>query len=153
MKFKIKPAYIGLFLIGIMFLSTFAFIALQATFYSPSQQKIQVPTANVVNSRLTLNQQNFLLSQGKTIMTYQYDETCVPCLQQRQFLEQLTLNSKLSDQLFLEVLPAQNQQTSLILVSYYGRIDLGNATQQEVISALCQILVNKPVECALQQVQ
>ncbi len=153
MKFKIKPAYIGIFLIGTMFVSTFAFVILQSVYYNPQQPKIELPTTNVVNSKISLDQQNFLLSQGRTIMTYQYSESCGYCLEQRQFLEQLTKNSKLSNQLFLEVLDSKNELPSLTLVSYYGQRDVANATQEEVIPALCQILVSKPVECALQQVQ
>ncbi len=153
MKFKIKPAYIGIFLVGTMFVSTFAFVVLQGVYYNPQQSKIELPTTNVVNSKLNLDQQNLLLSQGRTIMTYQYSESCGYCLEQRQFLEQLTKNSKLSNQLFLEVLNSKNELPSLTLVSYYGQRDVANATQGEVIPALCQILVSKPVECALQQVQ
>lgn len=156
MKLKIKPAYIGLFLIGIMFFSTFAFTILQSfNLGDTTGQKTDLPKTNIINYRLTTNQESTLISQGKTIMIYEYDESCQYCQQQKQFLQQIVTNSKpitgtdISNQLFLELLPSNNEMPTLTLISYYGQNELTNATNSETFSALCQVLISKPIGCAL----
>lgn len=150
MKLKIKSAYVGIFLIGLMFLSTFAFAALQ-TIYTPSQPNIELPNTNVINYQLGRDQQNLLISQGKTLITYRYDSACVSCLQQKQFLEQLATNSKVSNDLFVQILESNIDPPTVGLVSYSAQIQLTNATNEELFSGLCQVLIKRPLECALQQ--
>ncbi len=155
MKMKIKPAYVGLFLIAIMFFSTFAFTILQSFNLGTTNQKTELPKTNIVDYRLTTNQESTLISQGKTIMIYEYDESCQYCQQQKLFLQQMATNSKpitgtdISNQLFLEILPSINEAPILTLISYYGQNELTNATSSETFSALCQVLISKPIECAL----
>lgn len=153
MKLKIKAAHVGIVLLGLMLSTSFTYVILQKIYYNPSQQKVELPTINVINYKLSIDQQNVLLSDGKTILTYRYNDiTCGYCLQQKQYLEQLATSSKLSDQLFLEILISDIETPTLTLTSYYGQQELTNATNDQIFSGLCQLLINKPIECALQQI-
>ena len=159
MRLKIKSAYIGLFLIALMFLSTFAFAGLQGIFYTPSQKEVELPTGNVASYRLSQDQETLLLSQGKTILIYRFNETCEKCVQEKQFLEQMVTNSQnyfssnVGAQLFLEVLTSPNEPSKLVLASYYGQLELTEINEANFLPALCQLLVSKPIECALRQVE
>lgn len=152
MKLKVKPAYLGLFMIVVMLSSTLAYGILQAIYY-PAQEKIELPSSNVIDYQLTTKQETVLMKQGKIVVLYLYNLTCANCLYQRQFLEQLTTQSKLKDQLFLQTIltDEKGKLPKITAISYNGQKDLLNATDEEVIDTLCKLATNPPVECALRQ--
>ena len=154
MKIKIKPAYIGLGLIAIMFMSTIAFSLLQSLNYaSPSpNQKTELPTTNVIDYKLSAGQEDLLLRRGFTIIEYRYSLSCEYCQQQKQFLVQLTTQSQLSNQLFLQTLAGNSDLPTVTLTSYYNQEELTNATSEAIMQALCDVVVDKPLECTLQKI-
>jgi len=155
MKLKVKPAIVGMFLIFLMFGSTIAYGVLQAVFYGPAQTTTTtLPDTNIVNYRLSQNQENLLLSQGKTLLLYFYNSTCSICIDQKQSLEQLVTSSKFSDQLFLEEILTNTNNANipnLIVASYVGQKAINNITSDQITAVLCDLMVQPPVECALRK--
>ena len=138
---------IGLFLIAIMLFSTFAYAVLQA-FYPRNSAKL--PDSNIVNYPLDSNLKAALIQNGRTIITFEYNENCSFCADQKAQLESFTNTYK--PQIFLEELTTSRIDSSnIIIASAYGdqTIDDGNATR--IVSSLCQLMVYPPATCALQR--
>jgi outer membrane lipoprotein-sorting protein len=146
-----KSAVIGLILIGIMFLSTFAFAAIQSTIFgTQSSQQVQLPQSHILTSELTSQQASYLLQQGYTIVVFKYNITCLDCQNVKSFLEQATQSSDFKQQIYLEELAGF--PLSVQMSSARGSQTLTNVTQSAIVDAFCNILIQPPVSCALRKV-
>jgi hypothetical protein len=155
MKIKVvKPAIIGLFLIFIMFGSTIAYSILQSVRFGETTEA-ELPKENIINYKLIPELKNLLLRQGRTVITYEYNLMCDNCLEQKNFLEQMVSSDQFKRQLFLEeVLSNSTEKTmpNIIIFSAYNQRILSNATQDEIIDALCEVVISPPVGCTLRKV-
>lgn len=147
-------AYVGLVLIALMLLSSFAFAVLQSYFYFPQQQQeVTLPNTNIVDYELSPSQEIRLLQDGKTILKFDYSMNCEACLEQKDLLESFSTNSPFAGQLFLEEVETTKINTTLIVLSIYGQETLLNITQESVTEVLCRLVVQPPTGCVLTQVQ
>jgi len=142
MRLKIsKQIFLAIFFIFLMVGSTVVYSLLQV--FRPLQQEIELPKSNIIDYELTPEQESYLLANGKTVIEFTYNLTCVECLDQKALLEGLT--NQFSDQLFLQEILAGS--SSLTMISRYGQEDLKNITQEAIINALCNLMTNPPVGC------
>lgn len=160
---KIKPAYIGLLLIAIMFGSTIAYGILQAAFYGTTA-RIELPKENIVSHELTEEQENLLLRNGKAILRYEYNLVCNNCLEWKSLLEQLTSSQQFQNQIFLQEILINQTDVELPRLKITGfRISAdqasidqqlleGNITQDDIINSVCDLVLQPPVQCALRKV-
>lgn len=143
MKLKIsKQSILALFFIFLMVGSSIAYGILQA-FRPLKTKKVELPKSNIIDYELTPEQKNYLLADGKTIIEYSYNLSCVECLNQKALLEGLT--NQFSDQLFLQEIVASD--SSLTITSRYGQEDVENITQESIIDVLCELMINPPLGC------
>ncbi len=144
MRFKFKPAWIGLFLIGVMLFSTFAYAFLQS-FNKPDQK---LPTSNVIAYSLESSLKSALIQYGATIVTFDYNLGCENCVNQKAVLEFYA--KEYEKQIFLEELLDNNLDKSKITVeSAYGIEELINANEIQIVGTFCKLLVEPPATCAL----
>ncbi len=149
---KIKPAYIGILLIFLMFGSTFAYAVIQSV-STPSQQSNQNPLpTGIIDYELSDFQTTELLRNGYTLMRYNYNITCVKCGQDRLMIEQLAEIDKFKNQIVVQELVSGNPG-ELTITSVYGQETLSDFVADDVIVSLCKLLVSPPVECAVLQFQ
>ena len=149
---KIKPAYIGILLIAIMFGSTFAYGVIQAVSTSPpsqNQQTIEVPSG-IIDYELSASQQYELLGRGYTIMNYKYNFACEKCSEERSTLNQIVQAREFSGQVVLQELLSDNAG-NLTIVSAYGEEMLSNFNVTDVVDSLCRLAVSPPTECVILQ--
>lgn len=151
---KVKKAYIGILLIGIMFFSTIAVAALQSVTNNvpqnqPQQGNVALPTSNVVDYELSPQQELQLLRGGRTILKYSYPLNCRECQQEKIFLETLATNTAFSGQLTLQEVTSSLNTRSLEIYSAYGSQKLTAVNETEVVDVLCKIAITPPVMCAL----
>ena len=143
MKLKIsKTTILAMFFIFLMVGSTLAYSILQV--FSPSEPGIELPEGNIIDYELTSEQEIRLLTNGKTILRFEYYLTCVECLDQKTLLEGLT--NQFSNQILLQEI-LTDDSTSLTITSRYGQEDLKNITQDTVIDSLCSLMADPPVGC------
>ena len=147
MKLKFKPAWIGLFLIAVMLLSTFAYAVIQSLY---PKQNVKLPESNIIDYRLDPNLGNALIQHGATIITFEYNLGCNNCVNQKSALEFFANEYK--QQIFLEEIVDENLDKSTIAVSsFYGEDKLIDANETEIVNSLCKLMVAPPVTCALQK--
>ena len=145
MKLKLKPAWIGLFLIAVMLFSTFAFAVIQSV--SPGQNA-KLPESNIIDYQLDPNLKNGLIQYGATVITFEYNLGCDDCVNQKAALEFFANEYK--QQIWLEELVDESLDKSKITISsIYGEDSLIDANETGIVSTLCKLMSAPPVTCAL----
>lgn len=137
---KIKSAWIGLLLVGIMLISTFAYAGLQ------SFRRTAPPQSNVIDYELDSGLRNALIQQGATIIKFEYNENCEGCVEQKFYLEQIAEEFK--EQVFLEeIVNTSIDIPKIMIASIYGNATYTNATQDDIFNGLCELMTYPPVAC------
>lgn len=155
MKLRIKKsAWIGVFLIIIMLGSTFAYSIIQGLgFYQPTANtEIELPESNIIDYELTKEQESYAIRLGKTILKFEYETTCVECLDQKTFIESLANDRTFSNQVILEEVAKDVDNSVLTITSFYGRRILTNVTNDEIVDGVCELLTEPPVFCTVRNV-
>ncbi len=141
MKLKInKTTIAALFFIFLMAGSTAVYSLLQAI-KPQNGSSIELPTSNIIDYDLTVEQKSYLLRNGKTVIEARYYTGCTEC--QLSYLESLA--NQYSDQVILEELLTNKYEITII--SYFGQEDLANATQNQIFNSLCKLMVSPPPIC------
>jgi len=136
---KVKPAIIGLALVGMYLISVFAFAILQAV--RPSNQ------TNILDYRLDPSSRYQLIQQGATIFTFEYSSKCENCFDQKNFLE--TIANDYKNQVILEeILNETFAFSKLTVASMYGNRTFTNPTENEIFNAICDFMYAPPAICA-----
>lgn len=134
----------GGILIIILFISSLIFTTLQS--FAPTKT-IEIPKQNIVE-KLNTEQENYLIEKGYTILKIQYNVNCEKCLAQKIFLEQIASSPQFKNQVFLEEILTDTKTPKIEMISMYGRKILENESEEKIIDALCEIIINPPVQCA-----
>jgi len=133
--------------------STIAYSFIQAINYGlgGGSSKTQLPSTNIIDYQLSIDQEQLLLTQGKTVMKYSYSSTCVECLTFANQLEGLA--NSMSGQVFVEKLlqTSANQTAALTLTSSQNSKIYSNPTTNDLIDGLCDVLISPPVDCAVRK--
>lgn len=161
MKFKFKPAWIGLFLIAIMLFSTFAYAIIQS-FYP--RQNVELPKSNIIDYRFDPNLKSALIQYGATIITFDYNLGCENCATQKSILEffaneykpsldksEITIEDIYGKIILEELLDGSLDKSKIIISSTYGEDSLIDANETDIFNSLCKLMVAPPVACALQK--
>jgi len=113
--------------------------------------KTQLPSTNVIDYQLSIDQEQLVLTQGKTVMKYSYSSTCVECLTFANQLEGLA--NSMNGQVFVEKLlqTSANQTATLTLTSSQNSKIYSNPTTNDLIDGLCDVLISPPVDCAVRK--
>lgn len=147
MKVKIKPAWIGLFLIATMLFSTFAYAVIQSLY---PKNTAKLPTSNIVDYALDSGLVNALIQYGQTVITFEYNMVCNNCINQKAGLEFFANEYK--NQIWLEELVNESLDASTITISSpYGSERLTDADDTQIFESLCRLMAAPPVSCALQR--
>ncbi|MDI6806666.1 MAG: hypothetical protein QMD14_02510 [Candidatus Aenigmarchaeota archaeon] len=142
-KFKFKPAYAALILI-LIYLGSLVMI-------NPFGPSLSLPKENIINYKLTEEQEDYAIKLGKTVIAFEYDEACEPCVEQKVFLEKIAREQK--NQIILQEISMDlTNSTRLRFVSYYGEKFLRNPSENEIWDTLCLLMINPPTYCALREV-
>lgn len=155
MKIRVrKYLWIGTALIILMFVSTFAspFIQgfnIQRSPLSPTES-VTLPEDNIIDYELTREQEVYAMRLGKTIMKFEYSTACVDCLAQKAFVESIA--NQFRDQVILEELARDVDLPLLTMSSYYGHKLLTNATNDEIVDAMCAVLTDPPIFCTTKNI-
>ena len=154
MKFK-SGKRIGIIAFALFFIFLMLFSIVSSSFLQSSktngESETKLPESNIVEYELTAEQENYALEQGKTILKFYYTQNCIDCLNQKTFLESLT--SQFSDQMILEEVIKQGEKVPTLLVfSYYKQKNLFNATRDEIIDSVCDVLLKPPPGCVVRKV-
>lgn len=154
MKLRIKKsAWVGLILIILMLVSTFAYAIIQGLgFYRPSGEEVELPTNNIIDYELTREQESYAIRLGKTIVKFEYATTCIECLNQKAFVESIANEGDFSNQIILEEIVEDVDEPTLTITSAYGRRILTNATSDEIINSVCDLLTEPPVFCTVRNI-
>jgi len=149
---RAKFGIIAIFIMAIMLGSTFAYSILQSGSKS-GENTIEIPTSKIIESELTTEQENYLLTQGKTIIKYYYNLKCDDCLRQKNLMESITNTQGFSDQIIVEEINT-NEGTipRIIIKSYMGQDSLTNYKDDDIINSLCKLMFKPPVGCIVREV-
>jgi lipopolysaccharide export LptBFGC system permease protein LptF len=145
---KIKPTYLGIFLIILFLVSSFAFTSFQT--FHPS---VQIPNQNILEQELKPEQKSYLLENGYTLIEIKYNINCENCLNQKNFLEQIASSQGFKEQIYLQAIQTDTKIPKIKIESIYGTKILENETQEKIIDAICELLVNKPLTCTLRSIK
>lgn len=143
---------VGIVVIGIMFLSSLAFAAVQGFDSGSTQQQqaaqAELPSQLIIDYRMSSAQFNEVLSRGFTVATYKYDKGCVQCIDERRLIEQLVLSREFQNQIILEEVE-QSGPSELEIASYLGRKKIDKIDTNSTLKAFCELVASPPVGCVL----
>lgn len=151
-----KKKYISLILMVLMVGSTLAFSALQAVtslLQSGGSQSAnpELPDSNVVDYAITTEQRNYIIRLGRTIIDYRYKLACSECANQRGYVEAAA--REFPTQVFVqEIIDNSASNSTLSMTSYYGDKTLLNPSADEIFDALCELMIEPPVQCATRNI-
>jgi hypothetical protein len=146
---KIKSSYLGILLIILFLFSSLAFTGFQS-FHHPS---IEIPNQNILEQELKAEQKSYLLEKGYTLIEIKYNINCENCLSQRNLLEQIASSPGFKEQIYLQTIQADTKIPKIKIESIYGTRILENETQEKIINAICELLVNPPLACTLRNIK
>ena len=140
----VDKSLFAIILIGTMFLSTFAFTFIQKPLQSfDGQQENTLPTEKIV-SYLTENQRILAISNGFTIIYFNYtslyDEV-------KSYLESLT------SQHYIYLVENPSNKRFLKVESLRGSREIINPNINQTIELLCQIMIDRPIDCVMREVK
>ena len=139
--------YVALILLLFYSLSLFAISRI------PIRGKSSLPEKRILERRLKQEEIETLLSRGFTIVTLEYSEDCGRCLQIKQFLENKVNSPDYKPQTILEEINVQNLTRAKVrMLSANGDELLIDPSDQEIQQTFCKILINEPVDCAIQEI-
>ena len=145
--------YISILLLLLIVGSTAAYSILQSFGWGggTAAAQVELPAKNVIDYELTAAQKDYAARQGKTLLEYRYPFVCANCTAQKGYLEFMV--SKFPGQLLLqEVSDDSLPKPTLDVISYYGSRTLTDPPQDDMFSALCDMMVQPPVSCATRNV-
>ena len=119
--------------------------------FSPTGYAIKLPKTNVIDYELGSREEEYLITRGVTIVKFYYSQGCFECISQKNFLESFATRN--SPQVLLEEL--KGNATSfprVIITSYRGRRTFTNATNDEVLDGLCDLMLRPPIDCVMRKV-
>jgi hypothetical protein len=145
---KIKPSYLGILLIILFLASSLAYSGIKS--FSPT---IQIPNQNILEQELKAEQKSYLLEKGYTLIEIKYSINCENCLNQKNLLEQIASSPGFKEQIYLQTIQADTKIPKIKIESIYGTKILENETQEKIINAICELLVNPPLACTLRNIK
>lgn len=146
-----KKTIISLFFIFLMAGSTVIVAFMQAG--KQPVTEVNLPNSNLVDYELTEEQEKALMQNGKVILKYLYSKACEGCLQKKNVLDSVAADKTFSGQVMIEQVLSNRQGLPLLtVVSYKGQKVLTNYTNDDLIDALCEMMVQPPVGCAVRKI-
>jgi len=141
--------WIGVALIAIMFVSSFAIAGIQS--FSPPQTdagrgQVELPSQPIIDYKMSSEQFSEALSRGFTVATYRYDGSCIECADERREIEQVVLSSEFQSQIILEEVQAPGR-SSLEVESLFGKKALDTISVNSTLAALCEVATSPPLFC------
>lgn len=147
-----KKTVISLFFIFLMVGSTVTYSLLQSI-RQPENKEVKLPTTNVVDYELTEEQEKLLIEDGKVVLKFLYSKACEGCLQKKNVLDSVAADNAFSSQVMIEeILSSRPDLPMLTVVSYRGQKILTNYTNDDLLDALCELMVQPPVSCAVRKI-
>jgi hypothetical protein len=141
---KLEKRAIGLILIAVMFLSTFAYSVVERFWYFRQSTNADTLPAERILSNITENQRILAISNGFTIIYFNYSS---PYDEVKSYLEQLTSNH------YVYLLEVLSNQRFLKIESLRGSREINNPDLNQTIDILCQIMVDRPVDCVMRDIK
>lgn len=145
-----KSVLLGIVLTLLMLSSTLIY------FISSFLLQPTLPTGNMVEYELDIQQKNLVLRQGKVLMEFFYGKDCSNCQEKISLLESIANEYK--DKVFLEKILVNESTPKLNFIGfnitenrvYLQEKDLEgeNITEENVVNVLCEVMFYPPVECA-----
>ena len=107
---------------------------------------VEVPSGNIVNYELSGSQKEELIRRGMTVVDYRYQYVCDDCDMQRGFLASAI--AEYPDQIFVqEVVDETLDKPVMEMSSLVRRVILTDPSADEIMGALCDVMVDPPVRC------
>jgi hypothetical protein len=141
---KVEKKNIGLILMVIMFLSTFAYALIEKfSYYTQTQESQGLPKERIVSS-ISENQRILAISNGFTLVYFNYSS---PTNEIKSYLETLTTNH------YVYLIENLSNENSLKAESLRGSREIKTPTLNQTIDLLCQIMVDRPVDCVMREIK
>ncbi len=142
MRHSTKKKLFAVFIILTFALSSLAYVG--SVFTGGPQQQATIPDSFVIEGKLNSETESSLVQRGFTSLRYYYDSSNPLA----GFVDLLPYNTRTNtdqQQLIVQKIPAN--KTSVSIITANDAEDIGNATAQNVMQALCRLLTITPLEC------
>jgi len=141
---KIENKAIVLILSLIMVFSTFAFSYVNRFFYLSNQQQEEgLPKERIINS-ISENQRILAISNGFTIIYLSYVSQDNEI---KNYLESLVNKHN------IYLIERLSNENSLKIESLRGSREIKNPTLNQTIDLLCQIMIDRPIDCVMREIK
>jgi lysine/ornithine N-monooxygenase len=141
---KIENKAIVLILSLIMVFSTFAYSYVNRFFYLPEQQQEEgLPKERIIYS-ISENQRILAISNGFTIIYLSYVSQDNEI---KNYLESLVNKHN------VYLIERLSNENSLKIESLRGSREIKNPTLNQTIDLLCQIMIDRPIDCVMREIK
>jgi len=123
--------------------------AILSSLENPEEQT-QIPNEKIINFELNAQQRALLLQKYYTLIEYRYYNGCLECADTKNNLESLTVNS--DDQIYLQEIASDTSSVSVSIMSLRGQKTLNDPTNEEIQTAICNLIVNRPLWCVTSKI-
>jgi len=141
---KLNKSSIGLILVAVMFLSTFAYSMVERFWYFQNSSKEESLPKQKILSHITENQRVLAISNGFTIIYFNYTS---PYDEIKSYLESLASNH------YVYLVENLSNQRFLKAESLRGSREISNPDLNQTIDILCQIIIDRPIDCVIREIK
>jgi len=141
---KLNKSSIGLILVVVMFLSTFAYSMVERFWYFQNPSKEETLPQQKILSYITENQRVLAISNGFTIVYFNYTSSYDEI---KSYLESLASNH------YVYLVENLSNQRFLRAESRRGSREIVNPDLNQTIDILCQIIIDRPVDCVMREIR
>ena len=135
---------IGLILILLMLLSTFAYAIIERAFYRMGEEEGQkLPTERIISS-ISEDQRILAISNGFTIVYFNYTS---PANELKPYLEAL------ANRHYVYLIENPSNEDFLKVESTLGSREIKNPTLNQTIDLLCRMMIDRPIECVMREIE
>jgi len=139
-----EKSVIGLILILLMFFSTFAYAVIQRAFYQKEERETQVlPTERIITS-ISETQRILAISNGFTLIYFNYTS---PTSEIKSYLESL------ANRHYIYLIENPSNEDFLKVESRLGSREIKDPNLNQTIDLLCRIMIDRPIDCVMREIE
>jgi hypothetical protein len=117
-------------------------------FFRPGSN-YSIPKERIINYKLNQVQVALLVQNYFTVVEYNYTNSCLECIQVKNYLEELTQNS--DGQIYLQEILVDDKPR-LYIINALNETIIDNPMPSQAIDAVCNSLISTPVWCAINRI-
>ena len=113
--------------------------------------RFTLPEKSIINYEIDNQTRKILLSRGYTLVKLKYSYFCDNCFGIKDYLERKAFENK--DQMLLQEILTNNSYAIVEIESPNGYEKLEDPSIEKIKEVLCELMLRKPYECLIEELE